>query len=120
MNIAECFLALDRLLSGIPIRIKGPYKINNDIVALEAGYARGAIKKYNPTHELLIKSISEHYGKKFKSNDKDQQKLIEAKDKIKILQSEINAALSREAMYIKYMLELEAALRKVGNVIPMR
>jgi len=120
MNVAECFLALDRLLCEVPIRIKGPYKINNDTVAIEAGYPRGSIKKYNPAHELLIKSISEHYGRKFKSSDKNQQKLIEAKDRIKVLQSEINAALSREALYIKYMLELEAALRKVGNVIPLR
>ncbi|OWP72927.1 hypothetical protein [Pseudomonas sp. K2I15] len=120
MNITEGFLALERLLSEVPIHINGPYKINNDTVAVEAGYPRGAIKKYNPTHELLIKNISEHYGKKFKSNDKYQKKLIEAKDKIKILQSEINAALSREALYIKYMLELEAALRKVGNVTPIR
>jgi hypothetical protein len=120
MNVTEGFLALERLLSGRPIRIQGPYKINNDTVAMEAGYPRGAIKKYNPAHELLIKSISEHYGRRFKTNDKVQQKLTQVQDKVKILEAEINAALGREAMYIKYLLELEAALRKTGNVVPIR
>ncbi|NWA32009.1 hypothetical protein HX817_10715 [Pseudomonas sp. C6002] len=120
INITDCFLALQRLLTGRPIRIKGPYKINNDTVALEAGHPRGSIKKYNPTHDLLIQTISEHYGKKFKTNDKAQQKISDAKEKIKSLEKEINEALGREAMYIKYTLELEAALRKAGNVTPIR
>lgn len=120
MKITDGFLALERLLSGHPTYIEGPYKINNDTVAVEAGYPRGSIKKHNPTHELLIKTISEHYGQKFKTNDKAQHKLTEAQNKVKILEGEINAALGREAMYIKYILELEAALRKTGNVVSIR
>lgn len=120
MIISEGFLALDRLLAGDPLRIKGAYKINNDTVAIEAGYPRGSIKKFNPAHALLIQSISVHYGKKFNTKDKPQQKLIKAKEEIKKLKIEIDAALGREAMYIKYVIELEAALRKANNVIPIR
>lgn len=120
MKISECFLALERLLNGNPIKIVGPYKINNDTVSVEAGYPRGSIKKYNPTHELLIKNISENYGKKYKSSAKPHKKLKDQQQKIKTLQTDINDAIGREAMYIKYILELEAALLKTGNVVPIK
>lgn len=120
MNVTACFLSLERLLSGRSTILKGYYKINNDSVAIEAGLPRGSIKKHNKSHELLIKEISKHYGKEFNKTASTSEKLKNSSEKIKALKKELNDSLAREALMIKRIIELEIALKRIGNVRPLR
>ncbi|MFJ4053175.1 hypothetical protein ACIPZC_06865 [Pseudomonas sp. NPDC089743] len=120
MNLKECFLALERLLAGKPNKIVGAYKINNDTVALEAGFPRGSIKKYNSTHKLLIEDIRRHHGKSFNKSNSVKDQLNKKKEEIKKLEKELNDSLAREALMIKRIIELESSLRLNSNVHPIR
>ncbi|HEN8800266.1 TPA: hypothetical protein U8251_002865 [Pseudomonas putida] len=120
MNLTDCHLALSRLVNGKPTRISGAYKINYDSVSIEAGYPRGSIKKYNPTHSMLRLEIDKHYGLKFKNGSPESLKLKKKNEKIKSLKEDLDASLGREAMYIQRIMALELALRREGKVVPIK
>lgn len=120
MNMTDCFLSLERLISGHPRIVKGYYKINNDTVAIEAGLPRGSIKKHNKTHELLIKEISKYYGKEFNKAASNSEKLKKSSTKVKALEKELNDSLAREALMIKRIIELEVTLKRLSNVRSIR
>ena len=80
--------ALQRLIDGKPSIVKPPYTINNDIVALEAGRKRGAIKKSRPELANLIEAIAKAEANRTGKHETEQQdkrdiKLQEAKYQLK-------------------------------------
>ncbi|MGX5727137.1 hypothetical protein ACWKWZ_19045 [Metapseudomonas otitidis] len=103
----EYYHALERLVSGTPIRVSKPYSINNDSVALEAGRGRGCIKKSREQFKPLIEAIelaasnfsSERVG--LRHNARDYKSLYEA-------------ALEREVSLILENFELRQVLLKAG------
>jgi hypothetical protein len=119
--IGECFYALDRLMSGTPIRVTAPYKINNDTVALEAGFPRGSIKKYNPKHTLLREAIKKGAQLFLAPSAHKKEELKSKKEEIFGLKQLLAASLAREVMLIHRISELETELRsehKVTTLIP--
>ncbi len=103
--------ALQRLIDGNPKIIQSPYTINNDTVALEAGRKRGAIKKSRPElAELLIAIVkaesnrtNQDYEKKVDVRD---IKLIEAKDRIVALETELSELSKKYQVQLAQLSEL--------------
>jgi hypothetical protein len=106
--IKEYFDALERLKNNSPINVLVGTPINKDTVALEAGRARGSIKKSRTMFADLIKAIDEVNAK----TKEPKQKLLEKKEEVLMYKNLYEEALSRELMYLERINELEKLLKK--------
>lgn len=114
-TLDDYFAALERLK-------RRKAKINNDTVALEAGRKKGSIKKSRPQFAALIAAIDAADAELNATRDEASEKLAQAKDDTKTLQTRLDAALARELSLLKEVFELKKELAQLrgGNVIPIR
>lgn len=106
--IKEYFDALERLKNNKQINVLLGTPINKDTVALEAGRARGSIKKSRPMFSDLIKAIDEVNSK----TKEPKQKLAEKKEEVLMYKNLYEEALARELMYLERINELEKVLNQ--------
>ena len=98
MKQQHYFDALKRLIAGTPIRIKHPYRINNDTVALEAGMKRGAIKTGRDSQKSLTKAILKAREEKEKPYNNIERRLTNSVEKAKTYKQLYQEGLNREIM----------------------
>lgn len=114
----DYYNALERLKTNKPeILLKGSYKINKDTVALEAGRKRGSIKPSREQFTDLINKIDE-VGSAYNNKALDKLKKTEAlaaryKHERDDFQSEYFAALNREIMLVRRLVDLEKQINQL-------
>lgn len=106
--LQEYFDALHRLQNNKPVIVPVGTGINKDTVALEAGRARGSIKKSRLMFSELIEEI-DNINKKIKEPKINEARL---KDEISSYKELYENALARELMYIERINELEKIVKK--------
>lgn len=116
------FLALERLKSGNTIVMPVGSKITNDAVSLEAGRAKGSIKRSRGKFSLLIEEITKAAQEQKKASGGQTESLVAARTQAAQWRRELDAALAREVSLLRELLNLkrELALLKGGKVVPIR
>jgi len=110
--------ALKRLVDDAPVRVPSGTKISNDSVALEAGKARGSIKKSRLSYASLLQAISLERAKQSTKLSPAQRLKREKQRKLRY-RDLYHQALNRELMLIDRLEELESRLGRFENVVPL-
>ncbi len=118
----EYFEALERLKKNQPIKIQKNSKITNDAVSLEAGRAKGSIKKSRPMFAALIEEIDRASEEQFKRSNQDNEKLENAKRLAAQYRLDLDAAHTRELSLLYELYETKKQLARLtgSNVLPLR
>lgn len=100
--------ALTRIKNNNPIRVQKGSRINNDTVALEAGRARGSIKKSRKIFSALIDEIEKAAKSQTQMDSNPIQNRLEKwkkeKEHYRLL---YHKALNRELMLLEQIADLE-------------
>lgn len=115
-TILEYFEALERLKNGSSKRLPRGTKITNDSVAMEAGRAKGSIKKSREVFAELIEAIDEAALQQAKPKSDDKSKFEELKKKVEQYRKLYETSLSREVMLIEKIDQLGIELAKYKKV----
>ena len=118
----EYFAALERLKKGRPTIVPKGVKVSNDAVALEAGRAKGSIKKSRPVFADLIHAIEAAAWEQARPNNEHQERVDKARRAASQCRRELEASLARE---ISLLHELYAVKKKLSRltgeaVLPLR
>lgn len=113
--LADYYAALERLK-------KRKAKINNDMVAIEAGRKKGSIKKSRPQFAKLIRDIDETNRYINEAKDPDGERLDQATADMKTLREQLDAALGREVSLLAQVFQLRKELAALtgAKVVPIR
>ncbi|WP_236199513.1 hypothetical protein [Pseudomonas pseudonitroreducens] len=111
-GLSEYFDALDRLVSGAPVRLGSDAKINKDNVALEAGRGRGSIKKSRPVFDDLIKAIEKAAQERLEESIPPDSKV---KEELEFYKGEYEKALARELSLVVEVIELRRQFAKANS-----
>ncbi len=112
--------ALQRLRDGKPVRVPQGSVINKDTVALEAGRARGAIKKSRASFADLITAIGEEAGKQ-RGNHSETPLGSKGKQAVNKDYRELyHESLNRELMLFERVAQLEREVESLRNVVPFK
>ena len=113
--LTDYYKALERLK-------KKKAKINNDAVAIEAGRKKGSIKKSREIFHDLILAIEDARACQSQSRDAVRAGLIKAKQNIKSLRGQLDAAFARELSLLHelYAIKKRLAMLTGEKVIPIR
>jgi hypothetical protein len=113
--LSAYFAALERLK-------RRKAKINNDSVAIEAGRKKGSIKKSRPGFAALIAAIDAANEEARRPQNDASNRLQQARDDSKKLESLFDAAYARELSLVHEVFALRKQLADLrgGNVIPIR
>ncbi|ANB77356.1 hypothetical protein AYM40_35360 [Paraburkholderia phytofirmans OLGA172] len=120
--LEDYFTALDRLKSGKSTIVNKGTRITNDAVSVEAGRAKGSIKKSRAIFADLILAIDEAAGEQSKPAKEKQEALSKKKDEIRQLRLALDASLAREVSLLHELFEAKKKLNKLTaeKVIPIR
>jgi len=121
-SLADYYESLDRLKRGRPINVPKGTKITNDAVSLEAGRAKGSIKKSRPIFVDLIHAIEIAAAEQYQGSNQQKEKVDKAKLSAKQYRLELEAALAREVSLLYELYELKKQLAKFtgADILPLR
>lgn len=113
--LADYFQALERLKARRA-------KINNDVVAIEAGRKKGSIKKSRPVFAELIAAIEAAAAEQTRPRDDQRERLSRVKQAAGELREQLDASLARELSLVAEVFELRKRLAKLTGekVLPIR
>lgn len=111
--LADYFEALARLQAGRPVNVTRGLRITNDSVALEAGRAKGSIKKSRPSFSELIQAISAAAVAQADSSPEKQQqaRLAKIKGTVQMHRNDVDAAMSSLVSRLYEIHELKVKVR---------
>ena len=113
--LADYFEALARLEAGRPINVPRGLRITNDSVAVEAGRAKGSIKKSRPTFSALIHAISAAAAVQANSSPEKQQqvRLEKIKGTVQRHRNDVDAAMASLVSRLHEIHELKKKVREL-------
>lgn len=124
--LKDYFEALERLISGKPVKVPKGTRITNDSVSQEAGRKKGTIKKSRPIFGDLIKAIDAAAKTDLKPCDNLRERLDEAKAEASRYRVRWEEALAREVSLVKQLWDEREAWTQErvaltgGRVAPIR
>lgn len=114
--LQDYFSALERLKSNNTINVPKSSKINNDMVALEAGRKRGSIKKSREMFTELIEAIDIAAKENNADYDRLTSKISQLKISTQNYKELYEKAINMEIMYLERINELEKLLKKKSSL----
>jgi hypothetical protein len=118
----DYYNALERLIKGRPQVIPVGTKITNDAVSLEAGRAKGSIKKSRPGFADLVASIDRAASVEVNPKVDEVLRVNRMKNETNKLQAKLDAALARELSLVNELLDAKRRLSALTGekVLPIR
>lgn len=118
----DYFAALERLKRNAPSVVPKGTKISNDAVSIEAGRAKGSIKRSRKVFHDLIEAIDHAVSEQSKPKRDTTEKLTSARTSANRYRELWEEALAREVSLLAELLETKQALAKLagGEVLPIR
>lgn len=115
-TLNDYFEALERLKLNNPVHVPKNSKINNDMVALEAGRKRGSIKKSREMFTELIEAIDITAKENNADYDRLTAKISKLKNSTQNYKELYEKTINREIMYLERINELEKLLKKKSSL----
>ena len=113
----EYFSALNRLKNNSSVRVAKGSRINKDTVAIEAGRARGSIKKSRDMFTELIYEIDKGAHDQAKPGSNSLKHKLEKKTSEKERYRTLyHQALNRELMLLEKVAALEVQINGTSNI----
>lgn len=121
-TLTDYYEALERLRKGRPNIVPKGTKITNDSVSIEAGRAKGSIKKSRLIFSDLIKDIQEAAVAHADPREEMKTRLKTSKTTADKYRSLWEEALAREASLLVELFEVKKTLTQLngGKVLPIR
>ncbi|BBU32491.1 hypothetical protein BTHE68_62250 (plasmid) [Burkholderia sp. THE68] len=118
----EYFAALERLKSGGARHVARGARITNDAVSIEAGRAKGSIKRSRAVFADLIRTIDEAASEQASPKNHENAKRLKEKGRIDELRTQLEAALAREVSLLKELFDTRKQLSTLTGekVLPIR
>lgn len=118
----DYFAALDRLKKNEPLIVPKNSKITNDSVALEAGRAKGSIKKSRHIFADLILAISNASNEQNQIKNPHIDQIEKLKEEVNFYKKSWEESLAREVSLINEIFELKKELKEIkqSNVLPFK
>lgn len=120
-NLKVFWEALARIVAGIPIRVPKGAPLSYDLVCLEAGRGRGALKANRPQHKDIREAIrsavnTQNLNGPKKSSKRSMRNANKAKnEEIEFLKQQYDLVLSREIMLIRHIDNLEKEIADLNT-----